>query len=106
MPLHSRTMRTPLALAFLFSVAACSTQRSTSAPAHDEPSSVAPTETRELFDGRTLAGWDGDPRFWSVVDGAIVGRSTPENPCRESTYLVWRGGTPADFELAVDYRIR
>jgi hypothetical protein len=24
-----------------------------------------------LFDGQTLNGWDGDPRFWSVKDGAI-----------------------------------
>jgi hypothetical protein len=28
------------------------------------------------FDGRTLDGWDGDRAFWSVEDGAIVGRST------------------------------
>jgi putative heme-binding domain-containing protein len=28
-----------------------------------------------LFDGRTLAGWKGDPTVFSVEDGAIVGRT-------------------------------
>ena len=26
-----------------------------------------------LFDGKTLEGWNGNPAFWSVVDGAIHG---------------------------------
>jgi hypothetical protein len=30
------------------------------------------------FDGKTLEGWDGDPTFWRVENGAIVGESTPE----------------------------
>ena len=33
-----------------------------------------------MFDGKTLDGWDGNPRFWRVEDGAIVGESTPERP--------------------------
>ena len=28
-----------------------------------------------LFDGKTLAGWRGDPELWSVESGEIVGRS-------------------------------
>jgi hypothetical protein len=26
-----------------------------------------------IFDGKTLAGWDGDPKIWSIKDGAIDG---------------------------------
>lgn len=26
-----------------------------------------------LFDGSTLTGWDGNPKFWRIEDGAIVG---------------------------------
>ena len=26
-----------------------------------------------IFDGKTLDGWDGNPKFWRVEDGAIVG---------------------------------
>src|SRR5689334_9067289 len=51
-----------------------------------------------LFDGQTLAGWDGDPRFWSVKDGAIYVEPTCEKPTG-TIYLVWKGGEPSDFML-------
>jgi len=51
-----------------------------------------------MFDGRSLNGWDGDQRFWSVKDGAIYVSATCEKPAG-SAYLVWLGGEPADFEL-------
>ena len=52
-------------------------------------SNVDPDEHRwvPLFDGKTLEGWRGDPTFWTVEDGCIVGRATPENPCTTTTYL-------------------
>ena len=51
------------------------------------------------FDGTTLGQWDGDRAFWSVEDGAIVGRSTEASPLKASTYLAWTGDMPQDFEL-------
>jgi len=27
----------------------------------------------QIFDGKSLSGWDGDPDVWHVEDGAIVG---------------------------------
>jgi hypothetical protein len=57
-----------------------------------------------IFDGKTLTGWDGDPKFWRVEDGVIVAQSTPENRVTENTFLIWRGGKLKDFELKVDYR--
>ena len=51
------------------------------------------------FDGKTLDGWDGDRTFWSVQDGAIVGKSTAEHPLPASGYLVWSGDMPQDFDL-------
>jgi hypothetical protein len=59
-----------------------------------------------LFDGKTLTGWDGDPRLWSVEDGAITGRTTTEQKADGNTFLVWRGGELADFELRLKVRIR
>lgn len=38
-----------------------------------------PTGMQQLFDGKNLKGWDGDPRLWSVKDGVIHGETTPEN---------------------------
>ena len=32
----------------------------------------------ELFDGKTLQGWEGDPKWWRVENGAITGGSTTE----------------------------
>lgn len=58
-----------------------------------------------IFDGRTLTGWEGDPKYWRVADGAMVGEITPETIIKSNTFIIWRGGTPADFELKVDYRI-
>ncbi len=58
-----------------------------------------------IFDGSTLKGWDGDERFWRAEGGTIVGQTTPENKLEENTFIIWRGGEPADFELKVEYRI-
>lgn len=41
--------------------------------------------SRPLFDGASLTGWTGDPRYWSVADGTIVGRN--DGPVATSTYL-------------------
>ncbi|NDC64584.1 MAG: DUF1080 domain-containing protein, partial [Planctomycetia bacterium] len=58
-----------------------------------------------IFDGESLAGWEGKPEFWSVRDGAIVGETTAERPTKGNTFLVWRLGTVDDFELSLRYRI-
>jgi hypothetical protein len=58
-----------------------------------------------IFDGKSLTGWEGDPKYWRVENGAIVGEITPDTIVKRNTFLIWRGGTPADFELKVEYRI-
>ena len=60
---------------------------------------------RPLFDGKTLEGWDGDPKFWRVEDGCITGQTTKENPATYNTFLIWRGGKPADFQLKIEFRM-
>jgi hypothetical protein len=63
------------------------------------------TGFRAIFDGSTLNGWDGDPAFWRVENGAIVGQSTPEKAIKQNTFIIWRGGEPADFELKLEFRM-
>jgi hypothetical protein len=58
-----------------------------------------------IFDGKSLAGWEGDPTYWRVEDGEMVGEITPATVVRSNTFIVWRGGEPADFELKADFRI-
>lgn len=58
-----------------------------------------------IFDGRTLTNWEGDPTYWSVADGALVGIVTPETLLKSNTFITWRGGEVADFDLRLEYRI-
>ena len=60
---------------------------------------------KQIFNGRDLNGWDGDPKFWSVEDDAITGRTTKKNPTKKNTFIVWRHGVLDDFELTLQYRI-
>ena len=58
-----------------------------------------------IFDGVSLKGWDGNPKLWSVEDGAIVGRTTAEDPIPANSFLVWRQGELDDFELRLEFQI-
>jgi hypothetical protein len=58
-----------------------------------------------IFDGKSLAGWDGDTTFWRAENGVIVGETTPERMVKQNNFLIWRGGTVKDFELKVEFRI-
>jgi hypothetical protein len=49
--------------------------------------------------------WDGDPKFWRVENGVIVGESTPDKTVGPNTFLIWKGGTPGDFELKVEIKM-
>jgi hypothetical protein len=57
-----------------------------------------------IFNGKDLTGWEGKPGYWSVEDGCLTGMTTAERPLTKSTYLFWRGGKVADFELRAVYR--
>ncbi len=58
-----------------------------------------------LFNGENLDGWDGNPLHWSVVNGAIVGVNTEENPTKGNTFLIWQGGSLNDFDLSLQCKI-
>ena len=80
----------------LFALVAVSTARSAEVEEGFKP----------LFDGETLTGWDGNPKFWRVEDGTITGETTKEQPTSRNTFLIWREGKVDDFELRLQYRIR
>jgi hypothetical protein len=65
----------------------------------------AQNDFKAIFDGKTLEGWEGDPTYWSVKDGSIVGIITPETLLKANTFLIWTGGEVADFELKGEFRI-
>jgi hypothetical protein len=58
-----------------------------------------------IFDGKTLEGWDGNPEFWKVEDGAIVGQTTKEKPTKGNTFLIWKKGETGNFTLKAKFKI-
>lgn len=60
---------------------------------------------KNIFDGKTLKGWEGDTAYWRAENGMLVGEVTPTKLLKTNTFLIWRGGQPADFELIVECRI-
>jgi len=59
----------------------------------------ANSEWQPLFNGRDLAGWDGNPELWTVENGVIVGRTPTPNDLSSNQFLIWRGELAGDFEL-------
>ena len=59
---------------------------------------------QSLFDGVSLKGWDGNRKFWTVEDGAIVGESTKQNPSGNS-YIVYRDMKAHDFTLKFEIKV-
>jgi hypothetical protein len=59
----------------------------------------------QIFDGKSLAGWQGDTNYWRVEDGCLVGEVTPDKLLKQNSFIVWHGGETRDFELKVEYRI-
>ena len=70
------------------------------------PVVAQPTQAkfRRLFDGKSLKGWHGDARYWSVVDGAIVGNTHPDGR-KKNTFLI-ADGEYHDFILRVKFRLK
>lgn len=55
-----------------------------------------------LFNGKDLAGWEGDTKLWKVQDGAIVG----DSPGIPHNQFLATGEAYGDFELRLQFRLR
>jgi len=68
-------------------------------------------QEKQLFNGKDLTDWEGNPSLWSVKDGVIHGETKPtaddpkKGDLKHNTFLVWKGGTVGNFELHLKYRI-
>jgi hypothetical protein len=60
---------------------------------------------QSIFDGKTLNGWEGNSTYWRAENGSLIGEITPATVIKSNTFMIWRGGSPANFELKLDYRI-
>jgi len=62
------------------------------------------TGFKQIFDGKTLTGWDGDPTIWRIEDALMVGETMADNP-RGNSYIVYRGEKTEDFDLKLQIKI-
>jgi hypothetical protein len=66
---------------------------------------LAETGFKEIFDGKSLAGWDCDPNFWRVENGAMVGETQADHQPKQNIFCIWKGGSPGDFDLKLQYKL-
>jgi hypothetical protein len=98
---HNRTIVSCIALScLLLGAATVSAQQVLPTPAGDDAEGF-----EAIFDGESLDGWEGDPTYWRVEDGALVGEITPETVLEQNSFIIWRGGVTRDFELKLQFRI-
>lgn len=56
-----------------------------------------------VFDGRSLRGWTGDMKHWSVKDGALTG--TTDGSLKMNRFLTWKHSTVRNFDLRVKVKV-
>lgn len=115
-----KTARICLALGALVSLAASAQQGAGTPPAgapaaarrpggRMNPANMVPpleeSGFQQIFDGKSMNGWDADPDFWRVENGAIVGETQAGRQPKQNIFCIWRGGKPADFEFKAQYRM-
>jgi hypothetical protein len=70
----------------------------------DKDSAISMPETSvTVFDGKTLTGWQGDPAFWSVQDGALTG--VADGTLKRNHFITWQRGTLKNFDLRVKVKL-
>jgi len=65
------------------------------------PPRAGASVTKILFNGKTLDGWRGNLEWWSVGDGAIVGKSAVKVP----TSFLFTSDNYSDFRLTLSSRM-
>jgi hypothetical protein len=98
----------PLALTLIVMMSGCKQAASDDTVADDKELAADQQEEAgfvKIFDGETLNDWEGDTAHWSVSNGSLVGQIMPGKLLKTNSFIVWQGGTPADFELKTEFRI-
>src|SRR5437588_11206753 len=90
----TRTLFSALILSALLLTSAAHVARAAAEPGFEK-----------IFNGKNLAGWEGHSKLWFVKDGVITGQTTPENPAKGNTFLIWTNGPVGDFELRCSFKI-
>jgi hypothetical protein len=78
--MREKSIMTRRIVIWLWGLACCLLLSGNLAYAEDTPpNGKSEPGFKAIFDGKTLDGWDGNPKFWRVEEGAIVGETTVFN---------------------------
>lgn len=67
---------------------------------------LAASQAKELFNGKDLDGWSGDPRLWSVENGVMTGKTDSKGrEVKQNSFLIYQGDIPDDFEISFKARV-
>ena len=58
----------------------------------------------QIFNGTSLAGWDGDTTIWRVEDGLMIGETLQDKP-RGNSYIAYTAKQTRDFDLKLQMKI-
>lgn len=59
---------------------------------------------QSLFDGKSRAGWQGDPAVWSVAKSVVRG-VLPDGTAKAGSFLTWRGGEIGNGVVKLKVRV-
>jgi hypothetical protein len=62
------------------------------------------TGYNQIFDGKSLSGWDADASIWRIENGIMVGETFEGKP-KGNNYIVYRGDKARDFDLKLQMKI-
>jgi hypothetical protein len=102
---QSRFTFLPLACIMMFAATTATSCGSSSDAVATDSTTVGDTSFTQIFDGKTFAGWEADTAVWRIEDGSFVGEVSPEKQIKTNSFLIWAGGSPADFEFKAEYKI-
>src|SRR5579864_132063 len=106
--MNAHTTRRLLALGIAIGVGLFAQQGAPKKKMGPRGPAVAPLEEtgfQPIFDGKSLKGWDCDPDFWRAENGEIVGETRADHQPPQNIFCIWKGGTPGDFELKLQYKL-
>jgi len=95
----------PVALFILLGMTSCKEKKANDAAEKTVETISEDDGFEKIFDGKTLSDWKGDPNYWRVENGNLVGEVTPETLLKNNTFIVWQRDRPDDFELKLEFKI-
>ena len=60
---------------------------------------------QSIFNGKDFEGWSGDPNYWRVENGILIGEVTPKTILKRNSFIIYEKEQPENFELKLEYRI-